>query len=315
MPISEDIIIVYHAVVLTEAERRRNMVQLDPFLIATGSLGVLVFIVTSMLGMGFSLTIEQILAPLRNKRLVLMSLVANFILVPLLVLLIVRVMPLSDGLKIGLILTGMAAGAPFLPKLVQVAKGDMAFAAGLMVILMVVTIAFLPLVLPFVLIGVQVNPLEIAKSLILLMLIPLGVALFIRARYEEVAKGLIPTMTMATNLSLIVLFIGYFVAYFSEIFGVIGTGGFLAAIILIAGSAAVGYLLGGPGMDTRTVLALGTGQRNLAAAFAVATSNFLSNPEVLIEVMVVSLLGLAVLMVIASQLGRNSTAGAKKNKE
>jgi len=290
------------------------MVQLDPLLIAIGTIGVLVFIVTSMLGMGFGLTIPQIIAPLRNTRLVLMSLAANFIIVPLLVLLIVRVLPLSEGLKIGLILVGLAAGAPFLPKLVQVAKGDVAFTAGLMVMLMVVTIAYLPLVLPFVLAGVQVNPWEIAKSLILLMLIPLGIALFIRTKYEEVAKGLIPTMAMATNLSLIVLFIGYFVAYFSEIIGVIGTGGVLGAIFLIGGAVGVGFLLGGPGKNTKKVLALGTGQRNLAAAFAVATSNFQSNPEVLIEILVVSLLGLVILMIIAGQLGRRSVAEAGENK-
>ena len=290
------------------------MIQLDPFLIAIGTLGILVFIVTSMMGMGFSLTIQQIIAPLKNTRLVLMSLLANFILVPILVLLIVRVLPLSEGLKIGLILTGMAAGAPFLPKLVQVAKGDMAFTAGLMVLLMVVTNAFLPIVLPFVLTGVQVNPWDIAKSLILLMLMPLGISLFIRARYEDVAKGLIPTMAMATNLSLIVLFIGYFLAYFNEIFGVIGSGGILAAILLIAGGVMVGFLLGGPGIGTRKVLALGTGQRNLAAAFAVATSNFASNPEVLIEILVVSLLGLAILMVIAGQLGSRGGAEAGENK-
>ena len=290
------------------------MIQLDPFLIAIGTLGILVFIVTSMMGMGFSLTIQQIIAPLKNTRLVLMSLLANFILVPILVLLIVQFLPLSEGLKIGLILTGMAAGAPFLPKLVQVAKGDMAFTAGLMVLLMVVTNAFLPIVLPFVLTGVQVNPWDIAKSLILLMLMPLGISLFIRARYEDVAKGLIPTMAMATNLSLIVLFIGYFVAYFNEIFGVIGSGGILAAILLIAGGVMVGFLLGGPGIGTRKVLALGTGQRNLAAAFAVATSNFASNPEVLIEILVVSLLGLAILMIIAGQLGSRGGAEAGENK-
>ena len=102
-------------------------------------------------------------------------------------LLIAWTVPLSEGLQIGLILTGMAAGAPFLPKLVQVAKGDMAFAAGLMVLMMVATILYLPIVLPFVLTGVQVNPWEIARSLIFLMLIPLALALFIRANYEEVA--------------------------------------------------------------------------------------------------------------------------------
>ena len=285
------------------------MTQFDPFLIALGTLGVLVFIITSMAGMGFSLTIPQIIAPLRNTRLVLLSLAANFILVPVLVLLIAWLLPLSEGLRIGLILTGMAAGAPFLPKLVQVARGDMAFTAGLMVLLMVVTVLFLPVVLPFVLVGVQVDPWEIAKSLILLMLIPLGVALFIRARYEEVALSLIPTMTMAANLSLVVLFVGYFVAYFTDIFGVIGTGGFLAAVLLIAGAVAVGYLLGGPGMGTRKVLALGTGQRNLAAAFAVATSNFSSDPDVLVQILVVSLLGLVLLMVIAGYLGKRSDNG------
>ncbi|NPV61021.1 MAG: bile acid:sodium symporter family protein [Methanotrichaceae archaeon] len=282
------------------------MPQLDPFLIAIGTLGVLVFIVSSMLGMGFSLTVPQILTPLKNTRLVLISLAANFIVVPILALSIARVVPLSEGLQIGLILVGMAAGAPFLPKLVQVAKGDMAFTAGLMVLLMVATVIFLPLVLPFVLSGVQVSPWDIAKSLILLMLIPLALALFVRARYEEIAIGLTPTMTMATNLSLAVTFIGYFVAYFSEIFGVIGTGGILAAIALVVGATVAGFLLGGKSLDTKKVLALGTGQRNLAAAFAIATSNFAANPDVLIEIMVVSLIGLVMLMLIAGELGRRS---------
>jgi BASS family bile acid:Na+ symporter len=40
---------------------------------------------------------------------------------------------------VGLLLLGTAAGAPFLPKLAQIAKGNLAFAVGLMVLLMVVT--------------------------------------------------------------------------------------------------------------------------------------------------------------------------------
>ena len=291
------------------------MTQFDPVFLAIGSLGVLIFIVTSMLGMGFSLTIPQIMAPLKNRRLVIMSLVANFVLVPILALVIVRIIPLSEGLQIGLILVGFAAGAPFLPKLVQVAKGDMAFTAGLMVLLMVVTIAYLPIVLPFVLTGVQVSPWEIAKSLIVLMLIPLAIALFIRARYEEVAKGLIPTMTMAANLSLAAMFIGYFVGYFDESFGVLGTGGILVAILLVVGAVIVGYLLGGTDRDSKKVLALGTGQRNLAAAFAIASSNFASNPEVVLEVMDVAVMGLIILMLIAGELGRRSAPGAGKRVE
>ncbi len=286
------------------------MTQFDPFFIAIGSLGVLIFIITSMLGMGFSLTIPEIKTPLKNRRLVAVSLVANFVLIPVLALLIVTIIPVSEGLKIGLILVGFAAGAPFLPKLVHLAKGDVAFTAGLMVLLMVITIAYLPIVLPFVLAGVQVNPWEIARSLILLMLIPIAFALFIRARYEEVAKGLIPTMNMAANLSLAAMFIGYFVAYFDETFGVLGSGGILIAVLLVVGAVVIGYLLGGTDMGIKKVLALGTGQRNLAAAFAIATSNFASNPDVLIEVMDVAVVGLIILMLIAGELGRRSTRGA-----
>lgn len=147
------------------------MTQFDPVFLAIGSFGVLIFIITSMLGMDFSLTIPQILSPLKNRRLVIMSLVANFVLVPILSLVIVGIVPLSEGLKIGLILVGFAAGGAFLPKLVQIAKGDMALTAGLMVLLMVITIVYLPIVLPFALTGVQVNPWEIARSPIMLMLI------------------------------------------------------------------------------------------------------------------------------------------------
>jgi predicted Na+-dependent transporter len=288
------------------------MTQFDPVFIAIGSLGVLIFIITSMLGMGFSLTIPQIMAPLKNRRLVVMSLVANFVLVPILALVIARIVPLSEGLQVGLILVGFAAGAPFLPKLVQVARGDMAFTAGLMVLLMVATIAYLPIVLPLVLTGVQVNPWEIARSLILLMLIPLAIALFIRARYEEVATGLIHTMSMAANLSLAAMFIGYFVGYWDQTFGVLGTGGILVAVLLVVGAVVIGYLLGGTDRDIKKVLALGTGQRNLAAAFAVASSNFASSPEVVLEVMDVAVVGLIILMIIAGELGRRSAPGAGK---
>ena len=117
-------------------------------------ISVLVFVVTSMLAMGLNLTVSQIIAPLRNARLVILALVANFVLVPILAYLILLVIPLSQGLGTGLILIATAAGAPFLPKLAQSAKANMAFSVGLMVLLMLVTIIYMPLVLPLLLQGV-----------------------------------------------------------------------------------------------------------------------------------------------------------------
>ena len=73
-----------------------------------------------------------------------LALLANFVLVPLLAYLITLIIPLEQSLKIGLIVLSTAAGAPFLPKLVQGAKGNIAFGVGLMVLLMVVTVVYLP---------------------------------------------------------------------------------------------------------------------------------------------------------------------------
>ena len=152
-------------------------------------LAMFVFVLSSMLAMGLGLTIAEIIAPLRNIRLVAMSLLANFVLMPLAALGLAKMLRLDEPLGVGLLLLGTAAGAPFLPKLAQIAKGNLAFAVGLMVLLMVITVGYLPLVLPVLLPGVSVNPAKIARSLFLLMLLPLAVALVVKAKLPAAADA------------------------------------------------------------------------------------------------------------------------------
>ena len=104
--------------------------DLQELFVALAQVSGLLFIITSMLAMGMSLTMDQIVQPLKNARLVILALVANFVLVPLLAYAITLVIPLEQSLAIGLIVLATAAGAPFLPKLVQGAKGDIPFGAG-----------------------------------------------------------------------------------------------------------------------------------------------------------------------------------------
>src|SRR5207245_11443022 len=117
---------------------------------AIRKLSGLLFVATSMVAMRLSLPVPQIIAPLRNVRLVILALLANFVLVPLIAYVIVRVIPLGEPLRIGLILLATAAGAPFLPRLVQVAIGNLDFGCGLMVLLLVVTIIYVQIILVFI---------------------------------------------------------------------------------------------------------------------------------------------------------------------
>jgi len=271
------------------------------------SLSVLIFVISSMASMGLSLKVSQILAPLKNARLVVMALVANFILVPLLAYVITLVVPLDESTRTGLILLSTAAGAAFLPKLAQAAKGSTAFSVSLMGLLLVVTIVYLPIMLPLLLGGAKVNPWDIARSLIVLMLIPLAIGLFINARYEEIATSLRPTFGQASTLALLVLMALIFLGVgldFKSVIGLLGSFGILAAVIFIVVSLVIGYLLGGSDTGIRSVMGLGTAQRNISAALLVAGQHF--GVDVVIPVTVIGVIGLVILMPTAGELGKRT---------
>lgn len=268
------------------------------------SIAMFVFVLSSMIGMGLGLLLGEIVAPLRNWRLVTLSLLASFVAMPLVALGLARLLRLDESMGIGLLLLGAAGGAPFLPKLAQIARGNLAFAVGLMVLLMVVTVAYLPLVLPLLLPGVAVNPAQIARSLLLLMLLPLGGALAVRAKLPAFAARVKPTIDRVSNLSLIALIALLTLANVKSVLAVFGTGGILAGLVFLATGYGLGWVLGGPGRDTRLVLGLGTAQRNIAAALVVASQSF-EDPNVVVMVVVVAIVGLLVLMPLSRLLGRS----------
>jgi len=264
---------------------------------------MLAFVLSSMLAMGLGLTVAQIIAPLRNARLVALSLVANFVLMPLSAAALAALVRLDEPLRVGLLLLGSAAGAPFLPKLAQMAKGNLAFAVGSMVLLMVVSVGYLPLVLPLLQPGVSVNPAKIARSLLLLMLLPLAGALAVKARFPDVAERAKPVLDRLSSLSLILMALLITVANVNNVLAVFGTGGILAGLLFIAIGFGVGWLLGGPDAGTRRVLALGTAQRNIAAALVVGSQSF-SDPKVVVMVVVVAIVGLLILLPLSRLLAR-----------
>src|SRR5438445_13037677 len=259
------------------------------------TVAMLSFGISSMLAMGAGLTVVEIASSLRNRRLMISALLANFVLMPLGALVLAKLLWLDEPVGVGLLLLGCAAGAPFLPKLAERAKGNLAFAVGAMVLLMVVTVGYLPIVLPLLLPGVTVDPWKIARSLVLLMLLPLATGLVLKARYGDLAARAKPVLDWISNASLILLVSLITAANIDKVLQVFGTRGILAGLLFIALGLGTGWLLGGPNADTKRVMALGTGQRNIAAALVVASQSF-SDPKVIVMVIVVAIVGLIILM-------------------
>ena len=261
------------------------------------------FVVSSMLAMGTGLTVGEIVAALRNHRLIMVALLANFVLMPLGALTLAKVLWLDEPLGVGLLVLGCAAGAPFLPKLAQLSRGNLPFAVGSMVLLMIITVGYLPIVLPLLLPEVTVNPAKIAQSLIVLMLLPLGIGLFVKARHGRLSARVKPFLDRLSSISLVLLILLISIVNFDKVLQVFGTRGILAGLLFIAFGCLMGWLLGGPGDDTRRVLALGTGQRNIAAALVVGSQSF-TDQGVTVMVVVVAIIGLVTLMPLAGMFGR-----------
>jgi BASS family bile acid:Na+ symporter len=258
-------------------------------------LAILVFVVCSVVSVGLDLSLKQVVAPLTRFRLIATAILANFVMVPLATLALTRIIPLTPPLAAGLILLGAAAGAPFLPKLVETAGEDVPTSAALMVLLLGISQFYLPLMLPWMLPGVTVDSWRISQSLLVTMILPLAGAMLLNAFLRSWALVLRPVFSVGSNVSLAVALVVAAVQHLNHFRSLFGSGACLASLAFIAVSFAAGYLVGGPTRESRILMAFATATRNYAAALLISHQNF-SDPGVAIMVMLVAVLSLIVLV-------------------
>lgn len=277
----------------------------------TASIAILVFAVSSMTSVGLAYRVRRIVRPLRDPRAVFRALVANFVLVPLLAVGIERLIPMDPAMSLGLFLVAGAAGAPFLIKLTSAARRDLALSAALLLLLVPMTVVFLPFYVPLAmkhpslasLSYVPSSVVEIGVPLLVTMVLPVLVGLAIRAALRGRVAPLVRIGGRLATISLVVVILATFLANLSGLATVVTSGAVGAAALLIVGAYATGYLFGR--REDSGVLGLATAQRNIGGAMVVASQDF-GDPRILVMVTATSLVGLAMLFPIAWILGRRA---------
>jgi BASS family bile acid:Na+ symporter len=276
--------------------------MIEESLLLVTQVGMFLFIVAGMAAMGLSLTVQRVVEPLRDARMVALLLAANFVAVPAVAIAATRILPMDENAATATLLVACCAGAPFLPKLAGLAKGDPALAVGSMVLLMVVTVVYAPVVLPLVVEGATVAAWDIASSLIVLMLIPLGLGLFAKARYEAFADSIVAQTGQISSVGLMVGIAAALLVSWRDVFGAVGSWIFIGVAIVLVAGLVFGYATGvGHSQRDMIVLGLATAQRNIAAALVVAAS---LGGDVIVLTMVGALVIPIVLIVLAGELGK-----------
>ncbi len=272
-------------------------------------IAVVLFAVTSMLSVGLTYTLRQIVGPLRRARLVALGLLANFVLVPAWGLLVTWLLQLDEPYRVGILLVAAAAGAPFLVKLVAMADGDVAFASSLLVLLLPATVLYMPLVVPLIADEADVDALAIATPLVLTTLFPLAVGVVVLAALPPLAERVRRVLGPVSTVALVAVLVLTVAANAGGLVDVVGERAILAAFLLFVGAFVIGFALGAPDHE-RDEIALATAQRNIAAATVVATQT-IGEPDTIVTVVVASTVSIVVLFPIAGQLKRFGRAAAE----
>lgn len=236
-----------------------------------------VFLVSLTFGAGLQVNRDHLKAILRDYGLLGRALLANFIIVPLLGVLLAKWLHLPELVATGFLLMAMAPGIPFI--LVQVRKrgGSLGLSVTLEFLLPLISIATVPITAALVLPDAERAALPMDKFVVTLLvsqLLPLFAGIVVGALAPQSTTrllGPVKIIGVVAVLALVVLLAPKIAASIKDVYG---SNGMWAALCLVVLSLVVGWALGGPARESRRSLAFCTGLRNVGLCALIATSSF-----------------------------------------
>jgi BASS family bile acid:Na+ symporter len=215
-----------------------------------------VTLIELMLTIGLGATMAEVWAVARDWRGVLRAMVANYVLVPAAAVGLVLLFHAQPMVAAGVMIVAVCPGAPYAPPFTALARGRVDQAVGLMVILAASSAVLAPLLLR--------------------LLLPL---VFVAAKRPALALRLqVPLRRLSTLLNLAL--VGLILAVQFRMLAAIQARGYAGMLLLLAASAAAGWLLARPKPADRRTLAITTSVRNAGVGMVIAGGSFPGTPAV-----------------------------------
>jgi BASS family bile acid:Na+ symporter len=241
---------------------------------------VTIMLIEMMVAIGLGVTFAELAGVARNRRLVLQAGLANYLCVPAVTVgLLLLFQPADPMVSAGFLILAVCPGAPFGPACTKIARGNVALAVGVMVMLAGSSALAAPLLLHILLPWMSgggtlhVSALKVVGTLLVTQLLPLCVGLSIRHWRPALAERLQRPANLASAV-LGLSTIGLILAVQFRLLTGIGWRGWLGMSGLLIASWVAGWVLGGPGLGNRKAMALTTSLRNVGVGLVIATGNF-----------------------------------------
>jgi BASS family bile acid:Na+ symporter len=229
--------------------------------------------------LGMKATLQEVTAHLFQRwRQFTGSVLAMFIIMPVVAGILVYALSLPPALDIAFVALAVSPVPPVLPRKALAAGGSRSYVLRLFVAAAITSILFIP---------VEVDLTEmifgwpdrmslgaIARVVTISIIAPLGVGLALRRVAPGFAERWSEPLSRFSTLLLIISVLPVLFTQGSAAISLIGNGTLLAIAIFVTVGLIAGNLLGGPDASDRTVLALSTASRHPGIAMAIASTNF-----------------------------------------
>lgn len=202
-----------------------------------------------MFGMGLSLTLSDFKKVVLYPKAMIIGLTSQIIILPILGYLIAIGLDLSPVTAIGVMLLAACPGGPTSNLLTHLAKGDLALSVSLTAVASLLTIITIPFIMGFAMNEfagqgqeVSVDAFTMIKQLLVVVLIPVSIGMWVRAKFSAFALKMEKPVKVASAVIFILVVIGVTYSIKDTLMDYLSEAG-LPAILLNIFTMGIGFVL------------------------------------------------------------------------
>ena len=234
-----------------------------------------------MFGMGMTLKLSDFKVVFTKPKAVITGILSQFIIMPLLAFLLVKIFNLDPALAVGVILVGSCPGGTSSNVMTYLAKGDVALSVGMTAC----TTILAPVVTPalVLLLGgatINVSYVSMLMSIVQVVLVPIVLGFVINHFFEKFAQACAKVLPLVSVIAICLIIMAVVAANASKIM----TVGWLIVVVVMLHNLcgyALGYGVGkvlGLSRDQMRTLSIEVGMQNSGLATSLATVHFATMP-------------------------------------
>jgi bile acid:Na+ symporter, BASS family len=237
-----------------------------------------VSIMLTVFGFGLRATVADVLFVVRRPRILVVSLVSMFIVMPFIALVLAVVV---DPPRVGLVALVALALSPVPPTLLgkeREAGGGASYGLGLTATVSVLSIVLVPALVAFL--GALTNqPFSIgfapvAGQVLLSVVLPLAAGMLVRAFLPRMAERVKKPAGLTAQVLLLAAAVFLLIAAFPRFMEVLNPRTIAAFVVFTVLGLAFGHFMAGPVPEDSKVLALASALRHPGIALAITAANF-----------------------------------------